>query len=146
MGLMGERSNIVDFKRSGVPPAAPPARNKNGRGAKPKAARRLAKQRREIEKDEQRIDADLNRALDAIALLAQNEVDPIVLIHRLSSMGKVEITGNIVKLLEWLLRFANQWQSYVQSGIIQAQNAAPGDEGQPRARGLYLIPGDNHGG
>ena len=143
---MGERSNIVDFKRSGVPPAAPPARNKNGRGAKPKAARRLAKQRREIEKDEQRIDADLNRALDAIALLAQNEVGSMALIHRLSPMEEEKITGNIVKLLEWLLRFANQWQSYVQNGIIQAKNSAPADDGQARARRLHLIPGDNHGG
>jgi hypothetical protein len=132
---MGKKSNIIDFTGSCAPPEPTAAPHKKA----VKAARRRSKQQRQIEKDEQRIDADLNRALDAIALLAQNEVDPIALIHRISPMEEEEIAGNIEKSLEWLHRFVNQWRSYVQNRFIQTQNVVAGNDGSTRAGRLYLV-------
>jgi hypothetical protein len=114
--------------------------------SKSKAERAATKKTRQIEKDEERIDADLNRAVDAIALLAQNECDPIALIHRMSTMEEEEITANIEKAVEWIQRFTNHWRHHVQNGIIQTQNAAAGDDGQARTRGLHLVRESDCGG
>ena len=138
-GLMGEKSNIVDLTRGYTPLEPPEILDKRSAAAKSRAARRRAKKERQIEKDEQRIDADLNRAIDAIALLAQNNVDPIALIHRISPMEEEEIASNIEKSLEWLLRFANQWRSYVQNRIVQTENIAAGNDGQARSGRLHLV-------
>jgi hypothetical protein len=106
---------------------------------KSKSEKAAAKKTRRIDQDEETIDANLNRAIDAIALLAQNEGDPIALIHRMSPMEQDEISENIEKAVKWLIRFSNDWRSYVQNGIVQAQNAAPADDGQAWARRLYLV-------
>ena len=62
---MGKKSNIIDFAGSCAAPSVPTLS---------KAKRRQAKKQRQIERDEERIDADLNRALDAMALLAKNDL------------------------------------------------------------------------
>lgn len=128
---MGKRSNIIDFAGSCTPPSSVPAPNK--------AKRRQAKKERQIEKDEALVDADLNRAIDAIALLAQNKVDPIAIIHRITPMEEEEIASNIENSLEWLQRFANQWRGYVQNRFVQTENIVAGNDGAPRAGRLYLV-------
>jgi hypothetical protein len=128
---MGKKSNIVDFAGSCAPPA--PVRAPN------KAKRRRAKKERQIEKDEARVDADLNRALDAMAMLAQNEVDPIAIFHRITPMEEEEIASNVEKSLEWLQRFGAQWRSYVQNRFIKTENITSGNNGQARAGRLYLV-------
>ena len=84
---------------------------------KSKSEKAAAKKARRIDADEEIIDANLNRAIDAIALLAQNEADPIALIHRMSPMERDETSENIEKAVGWLIRLSNHWRSYVQNGI-----------------------------
>lgn len=128
---MGKRSNIIDFAGSRAPPPPPPALTK--------VRRRRAKKERQIERDEERIDADLNRTLDAMALLAKNESDPVALILRTTPMEEEEIAGNLEKSLEWLQRFANQWLGYVQNRSLKAENIAAGNDGQAGPGRLYLV-------
>ncbi len=112
-----------------------------------KAQRKAAKMARQIERDEKDVDMDINRALDAIALLAQNKNDPPALILRISTVEQTEITENIEKALEWLLPFANHWRNYVQNGFVQSQNPAARDDGRTRPRRrLHLVSeGDSNG-
>jgi hypothetical protein len=104
-----------------------------------KSQRAAAKKAREIEKAEARVDADLSRLCDAISLLAQNECDPLALIHRISPAEEEEVIENFDKAIEWLERFAQRWRCHVQNRIIEAKDVNAGNDGQARARGLYLV-------
>jgi hypothetical protein len=113
---------------------------------KSKTERAAAKQVRQIEKDEQRIDSELNRVIDAVALLAQNQCDPAALIHRIAPIEEEEVIENLDKAVEWFQRFTNHWQHHVKNRIIKAQDQASGNDGSTRTRRLYLVRESDCGG
>jgi hypothetical protein len=85
-----------------------------------------------------RIDADLSRAIDAIAFLARNEIDPAPLIARISPMEAEAVSANLQKAVDWLNRFADGWHVFI--GNIEAQGATPGTGVEAgRGGGIRLI-------
>ncbi len=110
------------------------------------AERTAKKAERLIQKSEQDIDSSLNRALDAIGLLAKNEIDPVTLIHRISTSENEEIAETLEKAVGWLNRFADQWDRYVQNGFVKSQSIASGNDGGARPGRLYLVGKGNSSG
>jgi hypothetical protein len=106
---------------------------------KSKAGRTAAKKSRRIGNDEGDTDANLDRMINAIALLAQNESAPIALIQRMSTMQQDEVSENIEKALKCMIRFADRWLSHVRNGIAQSQTAASENAAAARAAQLYLV-------
>ena len=106
---------------------------------KSKSERAADKMRRKLENSEKNIDENLNRVLDAIALIAQNHADPIALIHRISAFEHEEIAGNLEKAVNWLTRFADQWHRHVENGFVQTQNIASRRDDEARPRRLHLV-------
>lgn len=84
-----------------------------------------------------RVDADLSRAIDAIAFLAQNEVDAAPLLARISPMETDAISANLKKAVEWLNRFADGWYVFIGNG--KAEIASPGSSYQTRRGCLSLV-------
>ena len=103
----------------------------NGAGAaKAKRPRRSRAQRdasrtaRRVAEADARIDADLSRAVDAIAFLARNELDPAPLLARISPMEAEAVSANLKKAVDWLNRFADGW--HVFTGDFEAKGATAG--------------------
>lgn len=93
----------------------------SGKKARPKGPRRT-KAEREAKRAMDaaaRIDADLSRAIDAVAFLARNELDPAPLIARISPIEAEAVSANLKKAVEWLNRFADGW--HVFTGNIEAE-------------------------
>lgn len=104
-----------------------------------KAERDALRRERAIRREETQIDDDLSRACDAISFLAQIDSDPTVLISRASLPEAESITFQLEKSVEWLNRFANQWQRYVQNRTVEAEEPPSGDCHRIGAKGLHLI-------
>jgi hypothetical protein len=101
-----------------------------------RAAARDAKMARDADL---RLDLELNRALDAIAFLAKNEIDPSPLIARISPVESAAVSENIQKAVLWLNRFANEWISHVNIGNEEAEGASTGIGNRIERRGLRLV-------
>ena len=105
-------------------------------GKAERAAKRAAKH---AQKAEARVDAELSRAIDAIAFLAQNEIDPAPLIARISPMEAEAVSANLKKAVEWLSRFADGWQSHVYIGNVETKGRTSGHRNQAGRAGLRLV-------
>lgn len=89
-----------------------------------KAERNAIKNARLTLKADAQVDADLSRAVDAIAFLSRNEIDPAPLIARISPMEAEVVGANLRKAVDWLNRFADGWHVFI--GSIEAQGASSG--------------------
>ena len=78
------------------------------------------------------VDASLSRAIDAIAFLSRNEIDPAPLIARISPIEAEVVSANLRKAVDWLNRFADGWHVFI--GNIEA-------EGTPSGTGLETVRG-----
>lgn len=98
--------------------------------AKAKRPRRSEAQRKAIQSAKRAIEADalvdanLSRAVDAIAFLSRNEIDPAPLIARISPMEAEAVSTNLKKAVDWLNRFADGWHVFI--GNIEAEGTASG--------------------
>src|ERR1700733_8362100 len=98
--------------------------------AKAKGPRRSKAQRDAIRhakgaiRADAQVDADLSRAVDAIAFLSRNEIDPAPLIARISPMEAEAVSANLRKAVDWLNRFADGW--HVFTGSVEAEGASSG--------------------
>jgi hypothetical protein len=101
-----------------------------GKKAKPRGQRRSKAERDAIKnarltlKADAQVDADLSRAVDAIAFLSRNEIDPAPLIARISPTEAEAVGVNLRKAVEWLNRFADGWHVFI--GSIETQGASSG--------------------
>lgn len=104
-----------------------------------KAERAASRDARLAQDADLRLDIELSRALDAIAFLAKNEIDPAPLIARLSTAESLSLNENIERAVLWLQRFANGWTSHVNIGNEEAKESSTGIGNQVERRGLRLI-------
>jgi len=105
--------------------AVGPAKKAKARGpSRSRAERKAIKNARLTLGADAQIDADLSRAVDAIAFLSRNEIDPAPLIARISPTEAEAVGANLRKAVEWLNRFADGW--HVFTGGIEAQKSSSG--------------------
>jgi hypothetical protein len=98
-----------------------------------KAERDAARNAKRANQAAARVDADLSRAVDAVAFLARNEVDPATLIARISPTEAEAVGANLRKAVDWLNRFADGWHVFI--GNFEAEGASSGTSIEAGRRG-----------
>ncbi len=76
---------------------------------------------RKIVRENELADAELSRACDAIAFLAENNLDPQILMGRLSPLEEQRVDMEIDKAIKWLNRFADERRRHGQNRIVKAK-------------------------
>lgn len=116
---------------------SPIGKTKVRRPRRTKAERDAARNAKHVLEADARIDANLSRAVDAIAFLSRNEIDAPPLIARISPMEAEVVSANLKKAVDWLNRFADGWHVFI--GNVEAEGTASGAGDQTRRDGLSLV-------
>jgi hypothetical protein len=82
-------------------------------------ALRVKAQKSSIEK--KHIDLELSRACHAISYLAQNNLEPKVLMGRLSPLEEQTVDTELENAVKWLVRFAKERCRHGQSRIVKVK-------------------------
>jgi hypothetical protein len=109
------------------------------------AARSAARDEKRAEQADLRLDMELNRLLDAIALLAENHLDPAPLIARISPSERDLLVLQLGKAVSWVNRFASGWLRHVNIGNEEAEINSTGNSDCIERGGLRLIRSRDHG-
>ena len=118
--------------------AASISKQTKGKPRRTKGQRETIRNAKRVMQAEAQIDADLSRAIDAIAFLSRNELDPAPLIARISPMEAEVVAANLKKAVDWINRFAEGWHVFTSN--FEAENASSGTSFEAaRGGGIRLV-------